>query len=88
MAKEQHWQLDTHTQPSSTDSESEAEEQKRVRPKTETASAEVAKISEQHAALLREAVLNTVPGTVNVRRGAAAGTPSINIIGRGGGWHP
>ena len=77
VAEEQHRQLDAHAQPSSTESESEAEKQERIRPKTETASAEVANISWQHAALLREAVFNTVPGTVNVRRGAAAQTPSI-----------
>ena len=62
VAKEQHRQLDAHAQPSSTESESEAEEQERIRPKTETASAEVANISWQCAALLREAVFNTVPG--------------------------
>ena len=56
----------------STESESEAEEPERIRLKTETASAEVAKISQQHAALLREAVFNTVLGTVNVRKEAAA----------------
>ena len=75
--------MDAHAQPSSTESESEAEEQERVRPKTETASAEVANISQQHAALLREAVFNTVPGTVNVRRGAEAGTPSITLFEEG-----
>ena len=80
MAEEQHWQLDECAQPSSTDSESKAEEQERVRPKTETASAEVANISQLHAALLKEAVFNTVPGTVNVRRGAAAQTPSITSL--------
>ena len=72
VAKEQHQQLDAHAQPSSTESESEAEEQERIRPKTETASAGVANISWQCAALVREAVFNTVPGTVIVRRGAAA----------------
>ena len=77
VAEEQHWQLDTHAQPSSTESESEDEEQERVRPKAETASTEVANIGQQHAALLREAVFNTVPGTVNVRRGAVAQMPSI-----------
>ena len=73
--------MDACTQPSSNESESEAEEQERVSPKTETTSAEVANISQQHAALLREAVFNTVPGTVNVRRGAAAQTPSIRSLG-------
>ena len=72
VAKEQNRQLEAHAQPSSTDSESEAEKQERVRPKTEAASAEVANISQQCAALLREAVFNNVPGTVSVRRGAAA----------------
>ena len=37
----------------------------------------MANISQQHAALLRQAVFNTVPGTVNVRRGAAAQIPSV-----------
>ena len=83
MAEEQHLQLDAHAHPSSMDSESEAEEQERVRPKTEKASAEVANISQQHAALLREAGFNTVPGTVNVRRGAAAQTPSITLLEEG-----
>ena len=78
VAEEQHQQLDTHAQPSSTDSESKAEEQERVRLKTE-----VTKISQQHAALLREAVFNTVPGTVNVRRVAAAQTPSITSLEKG-----
>ena len=72
IAKEQHWQLRACALPSSTVSESEAEEQGRIRPKTETSSAELANISQQHAALLREAVFNTVPGTVNARRGVAA----------------
>ena len=72
--------MDTHSQPSSTESESEAEEQERVRPKTETASAAVANISQQHAALLREAVFNTVPGTFNVRRGAVAQTLFITSL--------
>ena len=71
-AKEQHLQLGAHVLCSSTESESEAEEQERIRPKAETASAEVANISWLCAALLREAVFNTVPGTVNVRRGVAA----------------
>ena len=78
VAKEQHWQLRTFVLPSSTESESEAEEQERIRPKTETASAEVTNISRQHAALLREVVFNTVPGTVNVRGGVAVQTPSIS----------
>ena len=72
VTKEQHQQLDTYGHPSSTKSESEAEEQERIRAKTETASAEVANINWQHATLSREAVFYTVPGTVNVRRGAAA----------------
>ena len=83
VAEEQHQQLDAHAQPSSTESKSEAEEQKRVRPTTETASAEVANISQQHAALWREAVFDTVPGTVNVTRGAAAQTPSITSLNEG-----
>ena len=33
--------------------------------------------------MLREAVFNTVPGTVNVRRGAAAQTPSITSLEEG-----
>ena len=83
MANEQHQQLDAHDQPSSTESKSEAEEEERIRPKTETALAGVANISWQHAALVREAVFNTVPGTVNVRRGAAAQTPSITSLEEG-----
>ena len=43
----------------------------------ETASAEISNISWQHAALLRKAVFDTVPGTVNVIRGVAAQTTSI-----------
>ena len=78
MDEEQHQQLRAHALPSSTESESEAEEPERIRPKTETASAEVATVCQQHAALLIEAVFNTVPDTVNVRRGAAAQTPSIS----------
>ena len=53
VADEQHQQLRAHALPSSTESESEAEEPESIRPKTETASAEVANISQQHAALLR-----------------------------------
>ena len=83
VAKEQHRQLDAHAQRSSTESESEAEEQERMRPKTETASTEVANISWKHAALLKEAVFNTVAGTVNVRREAAARTPSITTLEEG-----
>ena len=64
--------------PSSIESESEAEEQERIRPKAEMTSAEVANRSQQCAALLRETVSNTVPGTVNVRKGRAAQTPSIS----------
>ena len=47
-----------------------AEEQHRS--KTTTALVEIANISWQHAALLRRAVLDTVPDTVNVRRESAA----------------
>ena len=83
VAEEQHQQLDACAHPSSTDTESESEGQERVRPKTETASAEVAKISQQCAALLREEVFNKVQGTVNVRRGAAAQTPSITSLEEG-----
>ena len=68
VAQEQQWQLGACALPSSTESESEAEEQERIRPKEETASGEVANISWQNAALLREAVFNTVPETVNVKR--------------------
>ena len=78
VAKEHHQQLGACALPSSTESKSEAGEQERRRPKTETASVEVANISQQHAALLREVVFNTVPGTVNVRRVTAAQTPSIS----------
>ena len=63
---------------SNTESEGKAEEQERIRPKAEITSAEVANISWQHAALLRQAVFNTVPSTVNVRRVAEAQTPSIS----------
>ena len=78
IAEEQHQQLGAHALSSSTQSQSKAEEQERVRPKAEMTSAEVANISQQCAALLRELVFNTVLGTVNVRRGAAAQTPSIS----------
>ena len=62
VAKEQNWWLDAHAQPSTTELESEAEEREGVRPKTETCSAKVANISQQHPALLGEALFNTVPG--------------------------
>ena len=71
VAKEQHQQLDAHAQYSSTDSASEAEEPGGTRPKTETPSTKIANISWHHSALLRQAVFNTVPGTINVRRRAA-----------------
>ena len=71
---------------SSTESESEVKEQERIRPKVETTSAEVVNISQQHAALLRQADFNTVPGTVNVRRGEAAHT--LRISSEEGGWNP
>ena len=54
IAEEQHQQLRACVLPSSTESKKEAEEQERIRPKVETTSAEVANISQQHAALLRE----------------------------------
>ena len=47
---------------SSTKSESETEEQESTRPTAETTSSEIANISQQHAALLRQAVFNNVPG--------------------------
>ena len=78
ISKEQYLHLRACALPSTTESENEAEEQERIRPKTNTASEEVANISQQHGALLREVVFNTVPGTVNVRRAAAAQTPSIS----------
>ena len=71
IAEEQHWQLWACVLPSSTESESEAGEQERIRPKAETTSAEVAKISQQHAALLRQAVFNIVSNIFKVRREAA-----------------
>ena len=71
------WQLGSHVQYSSTDSESKAEKQEGTRPKTIRTSAEIANISQQHAALLRQAVFNTVLGTINVRREAGASTASI-----------
>ena len=40
-------------------------------------SAEIANISQQHAALLRQAVFNTVLGTFTVRWGATAQAPII-----------
>ena len=71
VAKERHQQLGAHAQYSSTDSASEAEEHGGTRPKTETTSAKIANINWHHSALLRQAVYNTVPGTINVRRAAA-----------------
>ena len=82
VAKEQHRQLDACAQPSSTESDSEAEEQESIRPKTETIFAGVVNICWQ-CALVREAVFDTVPGTVNVRRGAAAWTPSKTSLEKG-----
>ena len=78
IANEQHQQLGACALSSSTESESEAEEQERIRPQAETTSVEVANISWQHAALLRLAIFNTAPGTLNVRRGAAAWTSSTS----------
>ena len=77
VAEEQHQQSGACAQSSNTDSESKVEKLEVVRPKTTTASVKIANISWQHAALLRKAVFNTVPGTVNVRRGAVAQTFSI-----------
>ena len=57
VAKEQHCQLGVQMQVTSTDSEIEANDQERTEPKTTRASAEVANISQQHAVLLKEAVL-------------------------------
>ena len=67
VAEEQHQQLGTCAQSISTNSESEAQEYKVIRPKPTAASTEMANISCQHAALLRKAVFDTVPGTINVR---------------------
>ena len=78
LAGEQHIQLESQLQALSTDSESEAEEQQRVRTVMATASEEVANISKQCTALLKEAVFNTVPSTVNVKRGVATQTPSTS----------
>ena len=58
------------------DSKHEAKDNELVRVKPTTASAEIANVSQQHAALLKKAVFATVPNMVNVRRGAAAQTPS------------
>ena len=71
-----------HAQSISTDSETEDEEQQ-IKPKTPSASVEISNISQQHAALLRKSVFDTVACTVNVRRGAAAPTPSITLSEEG-----
>ena len=78
IAREQCWQFGECVLSSSNESQSEAEEKERIRPKAETTSAEVANISWQHAASLRQAFLYIVPDTVIVRRGAAAQTPGIS----------
>ena len=78
IAEEQYQQLGACVLSNSTEPESEAKEQERIRPKAETTSAKVANISWQHAALFRQTLFNTLPGTVNVRRGTAAQTPSIS----------
>ena len=62
MAVEEHCQLRAHVQVTSMDSETKAEGQELTRPKTTTASAEIANISWQQVALLKEAIFNTVPG--------------------------
>ena len=51
-----------------------------VRPKTTTALAEIAITSQQHAALLRKAVFDTLPGTFSVRRGATDQTPMVDQL--------
>ena len=77
IAAEQHWQLGAHVLSSSTNSE--AEKQDGTRPKTELTSVEIANIRQQCAALLRQAVFNTVPGcSLNFR---------YNIISGVGSWH-
>ena len=81
VAEEQHKQLEACAQSNSTNSESDAEEHEGARPTMITASAEIANISWQCAALLRKAVFNTVPGTFNVRGDTAAQTPSITLSG-------
>ena len=63
VAEEQHQQQGVYAQSINTASESEAKEHEVVRPKTTTASMKIATISWQHAALLRKAVFDTVPGT-------------------------
>ena len=50
-----------------------------IRPKPATASPEIASMSWQHTALLRELGFDTVLCMFNVRRGAAAQTPSITL---------
>ena len=83
VAEDQHWQLGVHVHSNSTDSEGEAKVHEVVRPKTTAAWAEIANISWPHAALLRKSVFDTVSGTVNVRRGASAQTPSITSSEKG-----
>ena len=74
---EQHQQQGAYTQCISTDSESEAKEHEIIQLKPTTASAEIANMSQQYGALLGNVVFDTGLGTINVRRGAAAQTPSI-----------
>ena len=64
-------------QVASTNSGSVAEEWEQTRPRNTTATTEVVNISYQCTPLLKEAVFNTMPGMVSVRRRVAAQTPSI-----------
>ena len=72
VAEVQHWQLGVHAQSFSTEPDIEAGEHEVVSPKTTTALAKIANISPQHVVLLRTAIFDTMPDTVNVRRGAAS----------------
>ena len=78
VAEKQHSQLGAQSQAPDTNSESDTKEHQKARTGTATASEDIKIISQQCTAFLKEAVLNTVPGSVNVKRRVFTWTSSIS----------